>query len=154
MGFFESERGAGGFCDRLCTYYVGNQMKFNFYISCDTAEEAISCVRFIERMATGQKTWEDQVLAAKPKDSGREIKAGDLGKKVDNDSKEDSHPTTRPNISPGEPTISKIGSDTKDALINALKTGVAPDKPHKWVEHYKLLWKRGEVKFDGESFYL
>jgi hypothetical protein len=127
-------------------------MKFNFYISCENAEEAQQCIKFIDKITSGRKTWEDHLDEKK---SEREITVSDRGKKVDNDEGESSsHPTIRPNIDPGEPAIGKIGTETKETLINALRTGVPLTKPEKWVEHYKLLWKRGEVKFDGEHFYL
>ena len=58
----------------------------------------------------------------------------------------------RKNVSPGEPSIGKIGSTTKESLLEVLGEGSQPID--KWNEHLKLLWKRGEVKFDGELFYL
>lgn len=58
----------------------------------------------------------------------------------------------RANVSPGEPTITKIGKDTKAALLaDIAHDGSQPVA--KWAEHMKLLWKRGEVKFDGEDYY-
>ncbi len=56
----------------------------------------------------------------------------------------------RKDISPGPSSIGKIGTKTKEALFEVLKTGVQPDK--KWDEHMKLLWQRHEVKFDGEYY--
>ena len=60
---------------------------------------------------------------------------------------------SRKNINPGDPTITKIGSGTKDLIIDALKHGDQMPRP-KYDEHLKLLWKRGEVKYDGELFYV
>lgn len=84
--------------------------------------------------------------------SGSEIGTGDSGKTVDNDSSEDSHPTTRPNVSPGEPSISKMGAATNAEITKLLNAG--KDVPAKFTEHLKLLWKRGEVKYDGKEYYL
>jgi len=59
----------------------------------------------------------------------------------------------RKNVSPGTPLISKIGSNTKEELLKMLLT--ADMQPHaKYKEHLKLLWSRGEVKFDGTTYYL
>ncbi len=65
----------------------------------------------------------------------------------------------RPNVSPGEPSIGKIGGSTKDYLLNELKAGsraVEYKDFHKFKEHLKLLWKRGEIKFDDttKEYYL
>lgn len=59
----------------------------------------------------------------------------------------------RPNVNPGEPSISKIGTNTKEELLNSVRVGI-PMNPHKYSEHMKLLWKRGEVKYDGKEYYL
>ena len=58
----------------------------------------------------------------------------------------------RKNVSPGEPSITKIGTNTREEIIGALKRGTQP--LDKFREHLKLLWKRGEVKFDGEEYYV
>ena len=54
---------------------------------------------------------------------------------------------------PGEPTITKISSGTKDVILGDLKAGKQLPR-QKYDEHLKLLWKRGEVKFDGKEYYL
>ena len=59
----------------------------------------------------------------------------------------------RKNVSPGEPSIGKIGGTTKDSILRTLKEGLHPVAP-KFEEHLKLLWKRGEVKFDGTEYWL
>ena len=59
----------------------------------------------------------------------------------------------RKNINPGDPTITKIGSGTKDLILDALRQGQQMPRP-KYDEHLKLLWKRGEVRFDGEEYYV
>ena len=61
-------------------------------------------------------------------------------------------PSERKNISPGEPSITKIGVNTEGALFGVLRAGGQPEA--KFAEHMKLLWKRGQVKFDGEQFYV
>lgn len=60
--------------------------------------------------------------------------------------------TERPNVPPGKPSITKIGSNTKEELLRILSQGNQP--PAKFVEHLKLLWDRGEVQFDGKEWYL
>ena len=59
----------------------------------------------------------------------------------------------RANVSPGTPLITKIGKDTTDAILLALKEGI-PQPSVKYKEHLKLLWKRGVIKFDGKEYYL
>lgn len=58
----------------------------------------------------------------------------------------------RTNVSPGPSSISKIGSATKEELLRMLTHCAQP--PTKYSEHLKLLWERGEVKFDGEEWYV
>lgn len=61
-------------------------------------------------------------------------------------------PVERPNVSPGVSLISKIGGPTKALILEELCEGIQPGP--KFSEHMKLLWTRGEVKFDGEEYYL
>lgn len=58
----------------------------------------------------------------------------------------------RKNITPGEPTIGKIGATAKDEIIKVLDQGGTLNT--RYTEHCKLLWKRGEIKYDGKEFYL
>ncbi len=58
----------------------------------------------------------------------------------------------RKNISPGTPSITKIGSGAKETIIHALNTGTPLGD--RYTEHLKLLWARGEIKFDGTEYYL
>ena len=58
----------------------------------------------------------------------------------------------RPNVPPGGSTITKIGSSTKEELLKTLGQGAQPSA--KYQEHLKLLWERGEVKFDGQCWYV
>lgn len=64
----------------------------------------------------------------------------------------DKIPVARKNISPGTSSITKIGSGAKETIIHALNTGTPLGD--RYTEHLKLLWARGEIKFDGEVFYL
>ena len=59
-------------------------------------------------------------------------------------------PHQRKNICPGTPSITKIGSGTKETIIHALNTGTPLGD--RYTEHLKLLWARGEVKYDGEYY--
>ena len=59
----------------------------------------------------------------------------------------------RPNVNPGEPSIGKIGTATKDLILADLAKGRQLPQP-KYTEHLKLLWKRKEVMFDGVNYYL
>lgn len=61
-------------------------------------------------------------------------------------------PSERKNVSPGEPSITKIGSGAKETIIHALNTGTPLGD--RYTEHLKLLWARGEIKFDGDEFYV
>jgi len=64
----------------------------------------------------------------------------------------DDEPVKRSNVSPGKSSITKIGSATKEDLMTLLQANKQPAM--KYEEHLKLLWERGEVKFDGEGWYL
>lgn len=64
----------------------------------------------------------------------------------------EAEPEPRPNIDPGEPSIGKIGTNTKEQLLGMLSDGHQP--PERWCEHMKLLWSRGVVGFDGEEYYI
>ena len=58
----------------------------------------------------------------------------------------------RKNISPGTPSITKIGEKAKEHILNSLRAGAQP--AIMYHDHLKLLWKRGEIKFDGKEYYL
>ena len=126
-------------------------MKFNFYISCETADEAQKCIAFIDKMISGRKTWEDQVEekpnlrtnpTPKPVVKDEEPAESDDSKQARNE---------RKNVSPGEPAIGKIGTATQDLILDMLKGTEKVPQP-KYTEHLKLLWKRGVVKYDGEYY--
>lgn len=61
-------------------------------------------------------------------------------------------PVVRGNVDPGKPSIGKIGSATKEELLRTLQQEKIPHA--KYSEHLKLLWSRGEIKFDGERYYV
>ena len=58
----------------------------------------------------------------------------------------------RKNISPGIPSIGKIGENAKAFILESLGAGAQP--PDKYLEHMKLLWSRHIIKFDGDEFYI
>ena len=64
----------------------------------------------------------------------------------------DKVPVARKNVSPGEPSITKIGEKAKEHILNSLRAGAQP--AIMYHDHLKLLWKRGEVKFDGKEYYV
>lgn len=74
-----------------------------------------------------------------------------LGQKVDFVNVTASEPV-RANVDPGKPSIGKIGSTTKEELLRTLQQEKIPHA--KYSEHLKLLWSRGEIKFDGERYYV
>lgn len=64
--------------------------------------------------------------------------------------------SVRGNVDPGKPAIGKIGSGTKEWILGELKleARVPEHFGAKYAEHLKLLWSRGEIKFDGEKYYV
>ena len=61
-------------------------------------------------------------------------------------------PVVRKNVSPGSPAITRIGANTTGEILQTVKAGNQPSS--KYVEHCKLLWERGAIKFDGKEWYL
>ena len=112
-------------------------MKYMLSFQCDTHEEAQAVLAAVAAIGKEPMACSRQYV---PKE---ELQARDAIDKV---------PVARENVSPGEPSITKIGSTTKETIIHALNT----DTPlgDRYAEHLKLLWKRGEIKFDGEEYYL
>lgn len=91
--------------------------------------------------------------------SGREITAGDRGKKVDTDTSEVSHPTTRPE--PPGIAAGRIGARTLSEIKSTLGRGrmsledinkVIKGKLDNTTALMKLLWTRNVVEWD-EPFY-
>lgn len=58
----------------------------------------------------------------------------------------------RKNVSPGAPSIGKIGENAKAFILESLEAGAQP--PDKYLEHMKLLWSRHIIKYDGDEFYI
>lgn len=75
--------------------------------------------------------------------------------------KQGSEGAPRPNISPNWNACTRIGADTKEALLKALPSS-DPEYIAKKIKRnldqtqalLQLLWDRGEVKCDGTEFYL
>ena len=111
-------------------------MKFMISFQCDTVEEARAVV---------------DAVAAIGKEPLKTSRVIDDVEKVLTVSKE-AKPTTRPNIDPDASTITKINGATFSTIMNDLHRGLQPGP--KYTEHLKLLWKRGEVKFDGSNWYI
>lgn len=60
--------------------------------------------------------------------------------------------TDRKDISPGKPSIVKIGSATTEQIMRSLRDSKQPAAA--FTEHCKLLWSRHQIKFDGHEYYL
>ena len=112
-------------------------MKYMLSFQCDTHEEAQAVLAAVAAIGKEPMACSRQYV---PKE---ELQARDAIDKV---------PVARENVSPGEPSITKIGSNTREEIIEALKRGVQP--LDKFREHLKLLWKRGEIKFDGKEYFV
>lgn len=134
-------------------------MRITIQVTCDTPAEAQDAIARLTR----PRTWEDDVPppkvsearidqimagsgAAPPLPSGKDYSKGEPEPVPVRVSGMD-----RPNVSPGGPSIGKIGSKTKATLLLTVERG--EPIPKAWTEHMKLLWSRGEVKFDGERYF-
>ncbi len=112
-------------------------MKYMLSFQCDTHEEAQAVLAAVAAIGKEPMACSRQYV---PKE---ELQARDAIDKV---------PVARENVSPGEPSITKIGMNTEGALFGLLRAGGQPEA--KYTEHMKLLWKRGKVKFDGKEYYV
>ena len=112
-------------------------MKYMLSFQCDTHEEAQAVLAAVAAIGKEPMACSRQYV---PKEELQDREAID---KI---------PVARKNVSPGEPSITKIGSGAKETIIHALNTGTPLGD--RYTEHLKLLWKRGKVKFDGEQFYV
>lgn len=112
-------------------------MKYMLSFQCDTHEEAQAILAAVAAIGKEPMACSRQYV---PKEELQDREAID---KI---------PVARKNVSPGEPSITKIGSGAKETIIHALNTGTPLGD--RYTEHLKLLWARGEIKFDGEVFYL
>jgi hypothetical protein len=117
-------------------------MRITIQVTCDSDEEARKA---IDRLTRKHDTWVEmsEKEAVPPKSS---TAVPDTGIPA----------SVRENISPGEPGIGKIGAATKDHILAELKLEdrLAAHFGTKYFEHLKLLWVRGEIKFDGTVYYL
>ena len=112
-------------------------MKYMLSFQCDTHEEAQAVLAAVAAIGKEPMACSRQYV---PKE---ELQAREVLDKT---------PVARKNVSPGEPSITKIGTNTEGALFGVLRAGGQPEA--KYAEHMKLLWKRDKVKFDGEKFYV
>lgn len=112
-------------------------MKYMLSFQCNTHEEAKAVLAAVAAIGKEPMACSRQYV---PKEELQDREAID---KI---------PVARKNVSPGEPSITKIGSGAKETIIHALNTGTPLGD--RYTEHLKLLWARGEIKFDGEVFYL
>ena len=112
-------------------------MKYMLSFQCDTHEEAQAVLAAVAAIGKEPMACSRQYV---PKE---ELQTREAIDKI---------PVARKNVSPGEPSIMKIGSGTLAIVRGMLKDGNQP--PERYNEHLKLLWKRGEIKFDGKEYYL
>ena len=112
-------------------------MKYMLSFQCDTHEEAQAVLAAVAAIGKEPMACSRQYV---PKE---ELQTREAIDKV---------PVARKNVSPGTSSITKIGSGAKETIIHALNTGTPLGD--RYTEHLKLLWARGEIKFDGEVFYL
>ena len=112
-------------------------MKYMLSFQCDTHEEAQAVLTAVAAIGKEPMACSRQYV---PKEELQDREAID---KI---------PVARKNVSPGEPSITKIGSGTRETIIHALATGTPLGE--RYAEPLKLLWKRGKVKFDGEEYFV
>ncbi len=126
-------------------------MRITLQITCDNEAEAQTIIKKI----TAPPTWIDELEKTNPSRISEaridKIMGGseaNLAEQSSSGSRAADAP--RPNNSPGNPSIVKIGSETKASLLATLAEGKQPNLA-KFSEHLKLLWQRGEVKFDDRA---
>jgi hypothetical protein len=138
-------------------------MRITIQVTCESPQDAMEAMARLTKPAQRQEfvgsTLEelDRYLSVGKKKPEpvleREVETVTRSDIVKADSVQIGTPPSRPNVSPGEPAIGKIGQNAKDEIIMKLAEGRQPDLK-KYGEHMKLLWKRGEIKFDGQEYYL
>lgn len=125
-------------------------MRITIQITCDDVADA---QLVMQKLAMSDTAWPLRLDAAEPKIKGSAEKPGVATTSKNNSVSEvPAKEAPRPNKNPGTPSIGKIGGATKGLLFAELEAGRQPTE--KFVEHMKLLWSRGEVKFDGDNYYL
>lgn len=124
-------------------------MRYMLSFQCETEEEAQAVLSAVAGIGKQPHACSRQYLDSKQL---LENTLDQLG--VGKPAAESAEPTDekRKNISPGASSITKIGSKTKETIFGYLHAGQQPGNPY--AEHMKLLWSRGEVKFDGTDYYL
>ena len=142
-------------------------MKINITYQCDTAAEAKEVLEAVNRLGNLPYRLEGFGQPIVSGDRGAlieltELQEGSASPNMDLEAQKAPNvlstvppqnvPAIRNNVSPGEPAIGKIGSKTKEDLLFVISSGVQASA--KFSEHMKLLWKRGEVKYDGQEYYL
>lgn len=129
-------------------------MRITIQVVCETPEDAKDAINRLTR----PRTWEDDADARRdrvgPSESRIDAIMNGSGAAAPVASGKDysKEEPERQNVSPGEPTISKIGAVAKHEVLAFLQLNVQPAV--KFSEHCKLLWSRGEIKFDGKDYYL
>ncbi len=124
-------------------------MRITIQVVCDDVEDA---KRVIAKLAAPDSTWVaqlEQTGSSVPKVAEKSRSSA-----VNSSTAAGATDAPRPNTSPGEPSIGKIGKDNVDLLVRSVLNGARTHQADKWTEHMKLLWKRGLVKYDGEEYYL
>lgn len=137
-------------------------MKANFHLITETDEEVLACTKFIEdillkRKARGTITSGVPDTPLPTRQSSAIVPLAESKPWFESDEHGEATPTecvlgNRKNVSPGEPSIVKIGSNTKEHILEKLQAGFGVED--KYEEHAKLLWSRGEIKFDGTDYYV
>ena len=148
-------------------------MRITIQVTCDDVEDA---QRVMKKLAAPDNTWVDQVdklvatgvhtnprtmssarldkiMGDKPIDDAaeRKLNMGSSGEAAEQSGSNDGATgAPRPNNTPGAPAIGKIGGATKILIFEILASGKQPDMK-KYSEHCKLLWERGEIKFDDRA---
>lgn len=114
-------------------------MKYMLSFQCNTHEEAQAVLAAVAAIGKEPMACSRQYM-----DSKEELQFGQM----------DDRPKVeeRENVSPGTPSITKLGSGTRETIIHALATGTPLGE--RYAEHLKLLWTRGEIKFDGKEYYV
>ena len=112
-------------------------MKYMLSFQCDTHEEAQAVLAAVAAIGKEPMACSRQYV---PKE---ELQTREAIDKV---------PVARKNVSPGAAAIVKIGEKAKEHILNSLRAGEQP--AIMYHDHLKLLWKRGEIKFDGKEYYL
>lgn len=113
-------------------------MKITLNIECDSTEEYQGALHRL----TQQNATPKPLATFTPLTTGEKVKYGLTPAKE------------RANVSPGEPSITKMGADMKKSMMAGVGSGAfAENYNGKSLKYLQLMWKRGEIKFDGVEFY-